>query len=306
MMTGIAVRLLALHAQIQNKYLSADDREDLCRACWSIIILSRSFSPCSPLDKTYIPIEYPASADWPGAPSDPQSSIEAMDLFRTEDVAKDVGVSAYQIELMLVWSDIASYLRDVQKSRTDCPWKQDSRHMELCSKLYEYESKRSQKHLLRNVFHSQRSAEELLRDSEYWIPWISMQILFHTAPAILNHPFIHIVNTRQSPRAPISRQFLQQTIDLALFNSRWVACILQICDNFPFDLLDPLLGSLIAAVATVHWIFQFAKDQKTSACARQDFETCLRFLSRMSNTWPFIQHKVCLSSFKYTLTNQMP
>jgi hypothetical protein len=121
-----------------------------------------------------------------------------------------------------------------------------------------------------------------------------MQIGCHATQAILNHPFIHLVATRPpgSTRTLKPTLFLQQTVDQAIFHSGWVARLLRIMDDFRFELTNPVIGHMVAATATVFWLFQFVRDTKVSMRAKEDLEKCESFLERMALQWPHIAQKV--------------
>lgn len=140
---------------------------------------------------------------------------------------------------------------------------------------------------------------EILEQQEYWRPWLIMQVVSHAVPAILNHPFLHLVAIRGKLSAPSSRLFLQQTVDLTLYHSGWVSRLVSICEDLLFEIYDPLIGHLIAATATIPWFFQFAGDHKVSKKAEEDFRKCEGLLSRMSLTWPHIRRKVRDHQFRW-------
>lgn len=127
-------------------------------------------------------------------------------------------------------------------------------------------------------------------------PWAFMQIAAHAVRAILNHPFLHLVNTHDNSRITKPMAYLQQTVDAALYNSSWVARLLRIFDSLPFEMIDPLLGHLVAGTATVLWFFQFTRDSKISLRAKEDLDKCERFLERLSTIWPHLVQKVYLLS----------
>lgn len=146
--------------------------------------------------------------------------------------------------------------------------------------LHEFESQIPQSHLLRNLHFSRRSRAELTEHHEYWMPWIMMQIVSHSSSAMVNHPFIHLVALEGRGGISHSSNFLQQTIDQAIFHSGWVFRLVRTCEELEFELNNPFIGHLVAAMATIPWIFQFAKDQQVSSNADRDLSTCARFLGR--------------------------
>ena len=54
----------------------------------------------------------------------------------------------------------------------------------------------------------------------------------------------------------------------------------------------PLVGHLVAVVATIPWLFQRASDVKVAQKAKDDLDWCKSFLGRLSTTWPHIAQKV--------------
>lgn len=59
-----------------------------------------------------------------------------------------------------------------------------------------------------------------------------------------------------------------------------------------FELYDPLIGSAVAATATIPWIFQFARDEAVAVKAGQNLELFETFLDGLSLRWPHLGIKV--------------
>lgn len=119
-----------------------------------------------------------------------------------------------------------------------------------------------------------------------------MQIASHAAPALLNHPFLHLVVIRGKLSVPLSRLFLQQTVDLALFHSERIFRLISICQDLTFKVYDPLICNLVAATATIPWFFQFAEDPNVWRKAEENLRICETLLGRMALMWPHIHRKV--------------
>lgn len=99
-----------------------------------------------------------------------------------------------------------------------------------------------------------------------------MQALSHASMAILNHPFIRLVVLSGYNRVlPQSRLFLQQTVEQALFRSGWVFHRIQTCEDLGFEIKDPLIGHLVAATATISWIFSL---QRTTELPEERRKIC--------------------------------
>ncbi|KAB8208572.1 hypothetical protein BDV34DRAFT_189838 [Aspergillus parasiticus] len=293
MTIGTASRLDTLR-RLTCPYTSDAQSDDRSARCyWSVFILEKAFSPqVLGLSSSQDTPDYPLSAPFPSSLPTYRDENCPPDLHVPEEVNKDLGINAYHIEMVSMWGDLTRYLHEIRSGNVETPWLPESTHAKLSVRLYECDSELPQRHLLRNACFSKRSIAEIMQQQEYWSPWLAMQMLSHASPAILNHPFIHMVAMRGSRGVPQSRLFLQQTVDLALFHSGWVFQFIQFCENLQYEINDPLIGHAVAATATIPWIFQFARDPKVSKKAYDDLGRCERFLSRISSTWPHISRKL--------------
>lgn len=243
--------------------------------------------------------EFPTSAPLPPPLAIAGNDDCPPDLYNnSEDMVGDLGICEYSIKMVSIWGSLSSYLHQVRLGKAELAWSPGSEHSRLIAKVYEHESHLPHKHLVRNVHFSKRPPDELFEQREYWAPWMVMQVISHSAPAILNHPFIHVVAMRDGSTSPQSRFFLQQIVDLAIFHSGWVFRLLRTCEELQFEITDPLIGHIVAATATIPWLFQFASDLTVAQTAKEDLAWCKTFLKHMSLTWPHISQKV-ISSFLY-------
>ncbi|SPJ74242.1 uncharacterized protein FTOL_03972 [Fusarium torulosum] len=293
MSIGTLSRLEALRQLSQPTLAESSPDYEASLGCrWTVFLLEQTFMP---QERTTVhdvdePI-YPSSV--PRPPNLPPISDGEYppDLF-SDDGVEDLGITAYYIKILGIWGHIASYMHQIRIGKADNAWSPGSMHYVLCAQLYEYDSNTPHSHLLRNVHFTKRSSAEITETREYWIPWVLQQVTSHAITAILNHPFIHLVAMRDRSRGLQSRQFLQQTVDLALYHSAWVFKFLKFCDEQKFKIYDPLVGHLVAVVATIPWLFQRATDHKVAQKAKTDLDWCKDFLERLSVTWPHITQKL--------------
>ncbi|KAK3185652.1 hypothetical protein K4F52_005517 [Lecanicillium sp. MT-2017a] len=196
------------------------------------------------------------------------------DLYNTYDSDHDLGITAYYIRMTLLLGSISPWLRDLRLAKYERPCSPDSTYAKLVARLYEYDSKLPSKHLLRNVAFSKRSPAEILEHRDYWTPWVLMEVECHACLSILNHPFIHLVASAKCSKSSQSGLFLQQTVDAALLNSGWFFRLLRSCEGHQLELWDPVLGHLVAAVATIPWMLQYVRDDSISQQAIKDLAWC--------------------------------
>ncbi|CAG9981777.1 unnamed protein product [Clonostachys byssicola] len=264
--------------------------ESSSRCYWSVHILESYFSPQYMLlnQHPFTP-KYPRSAECP-PPLRTCYESENTDIAQTPDVSDD-GVNSSLLKIVSVWGGVVSYTQGIRWKKLEYPWEPMSRYNQLTQSVYEFEDGTAVKHLFRNTSLSERSPSEIAENLDYWRPWILMQMTHHAASAVLNHPFIHMVALRVADRRAPPRLFLQSVIDQALYHSKWVVRFIQICNDVGLDIRDPLIAQLVAATATVLWLFKFAGDTNASARAGEGFETCETYLRDASATWPHITGK---------------
>ncbi|KAF5973184.1 hypothetical protein FBULB1_8439 [Fusarium bulbicola] len=305
MSIGTMSRLEALRKLSQSSfYESSSELEASLRCHWTVALLEQTFMP-QERSSVYEDDEhrYPTSAHRPPSLPPTNDGECPPDLF-SDDAPEDLGVTAYYIHVIEMWGHLSSYMHQVRIGKAETAWSPGSMHYILCAELYKHETKLPHSHLLRNVHFTKRMAAELQDQREYWIPWLLMQVVTHAITAILHHPFIHLVAMRDRSSGLQARSFLQQTVDQALFNSAWVFKLLRLCEELRFEICDPLVGQLVAVVATIPWLFQRAIDPKVAEKAKGDLEWCKGFLERLSSTWPHIAQKLeLLQSLDSTADN---
>lgn len=305
MTIGTASRLEALRISSSRRHPATDA---ISRCHWSILILGKTFTP------SFTSLETTRRPDFPQSPIPPaplisltpgKSQCSGLSDVHEIDVHQDINKCC--LYAISIWGDISSYLRDIRDGLVDCPWLSTSKYAQLSVKFYETEITLSRKHLLRHVSFPERSRSELSENREYWSPWVLTQIVSHAATAALDNPFIQLVAHRQATGISQPRSFLQQTVDRALFNYQWVARLVQMCEDVPFAICDPLVGYAVATTATIPLLFQFARDVEVAAKAKENLVTFERVLANLSGHWPHIAHKVrnCGGSQMKDFTNDL-
>lgn len=300
MATGTAARLEIFRNMTQD---SVNDyrREVSSRSYWSAFLLERIFfSQQTSLRHTGNTVDYPPSCPWP-SPIYPERETGYRSGISSLENIKDPGINAYFIGIASIWGDIVSYLHEARSGKVEVSWSPDSAHARLNTRLHELDSHMSQRHLLRNVFLTKRSRDEIDRYREYWIPWAMMQIMLHSSWAMVNHPFIHLVAVKEKTGFCQVSNFLQQIVDQALFHAGWVFRLVRTFDDIKFELNNPVIGLLVAATASIPWMFQFAKDMQVSSNADRDLGTCVRTLEQIATSWTSISHKVLFTLRSHTV-----
>ncbi|KAH7121783.1 hypothetical protein B0J13DRAFT_158501 [Dactylonectria estremocensis] len=310
MTIGTASRLEALRLSSVHAPSDGHSNADAMSRChWSIVILEKAFTPSL---SSLMPSRH--RPDYPQSPSRP-APLESCVVGKSycpglsnvhEPDSQDLGINAHTLQFLPIWGDIVSYLQDIRAGNSHSPWMSTSTHSQLAVRGYELECQSSHLHLLRNVSFPDRAPSELTEHREYWTSWLLMEIITHASQCALNNPFIHLVVLRGPTGGHRPRSFLQQTVDQALFNSRWVANLVQMCEDLSFEICDPLIGQAVAATATVPWLFQFARDETVAARAKQNLAKFETLLKHQSKTWPHIAHKLKILQSLQTAVDAKP
>ena len=306
MSIGTAIRLQELHdLSSYGSTLTASQVRSNARVFWCVFVLGRMFYPQrsgSPAIE-HRPVCPPSTSPPSAHPLATQTSeAAASDLDSVGDETEDLGIVSYAFEWVSLWDDLASWLHRLRLGKCEVPWVAGSDYLALNVAMFETEAKLHPRHLMRYNSFLRRAPDELRQQCTYWKPWLLMQIISHSLPAILNHPFIHTVALRRGKHTRAqSRHFLQQTVDQALFHSGWVFRLTDSWQNLGMESNDPLVGFLVAAVATIPLLFQYAPDENVSKLAKGDLARSKRFLGSMGLRWPHIARKVSCTICPYDL-----
>lgn len=287
MAVGVASRLLSLRKLFSHQASPFPGDDSASRAYWSVFLFERLFPPCIPELPIVDAPPYPDAGVVP--PPSPPSVVPRR--LSTQVPTQDIGITSSCIHLISTWGKLRSYLHRLRQAEVEKPWLPESTHTKLSLELLEFESQYSRKHLLHNVGFATRTALEVSQQSEYWNPWMTTQIIWHAAQAILNHPFLHLIVLRSQDEIPQSCLFLQQKVEMALYHAGWLFRIIRMSSGI-MEIVDPLIGVAVAATATVQWLFQFSKDTRVARRAQDDLCWCDEFLSNMAFTWPHLSHSV--------------
>ncbi|EXA29326.1 hypothetical protein FOVG_19172 [Fusarium oxysporum f. sp. pisi HDV247] len=288
MTVGAASRLFTIQYSF-NGGANCPFQGDECvsRAFWSICIFESLFSSSVPGLLDARPPPYPDTEVQPPPPAPPV----VPDRLPTLESNQDIGITASCIRIVSTWGKLGSYLHRLRQAEVEKPWLPSSTHTKLSLELLEFESQYNRKHLLNNVGLATRTALEVSQQRDYWNPWMTTQIVWHAAQAILNHPFLHLVVLRSQDEIPQSCLFLQQKVEMALYHAGWLFRIIRMSTGI-MSIFDPMIGVAVAATATVQWLFQFSVDTRVARRAQDDLCWCDEFLSHMALTWPHFSHSL--------------
>lgn len=283
---GIASRLVKFFESECHRITPANEEEKV-RCCWSVFILESAFTPGPAILQTdampLINMGYPPSPQEPGPPIDSRVSNLSPP---PGSIRKDLGITAYCLQLVSIWGQITTYMRHLRSGQAEDSWLPASTYHKLTASFYQFETGLAQLHRFKHLGFHLRSPEEILQYKPYWTSWILLQVTFHTGQALLNHPLFHIPLSKTSSVALKPPSFLQYTVDQALIHSGWTSRLVRIAQDLGHQINDPFIGYLVVVAASIHWIFSFTSDENIAKRARSDFDQCREFVLHMASRWP--------------------
>ena len=221
------------------------------------------------------------------------STIEAdwNHYARADNNPVDLGVQQYCLQLFLIWTRTIAYLDTFRTNTGTKPWQTSSEYQSILQELYSFETTFAQEHRVGNLRLEDRTAQELESHRTYWAPWFTMQFLFHAIQALANHPLIHItrIGGDMGFHPP---SFSQQTADQARLHAGWVSRLVRACHEKNFQIFDPFIGHLVAAVSTVQLFFMDDRSSQAANEAMDCHRTCEAFLKTMAESWPQLRNTV--------------
>ncbi|CAK7211063.1 hypothetical protein SCUCBS95973_001003 [Sporothrix curviconia] len=130
-----------------------------------------------------------------------------------------------------------------------------------------------------------RPLDELLRHRDFWLPWMKIQVTYHTIHAVLNHPFLYSPRVSQTrPGGPNS--FWKTSTDLALLHSTWIARILGMAHKKGLPMSDPFFVYAASVAITLHLYWSRAADPSIRTAAEKYIIVCRSLIAELAGHWP--------------------
>lgn len=211
---------------------------------------------------------------------------------------EDLGIGRYLASLTFAWGKLVEYLVQVRRGTgNEKMWQPDSSYYQLMARIYDFEISCSENHRLKALNPEARPPTDFANHNSYWTMWFTMQILYHAYQAVLNHPLLLIFqnSSRHAGKTQQPPSFMQHNVDQAMLHASWVVRMIEIWQSKELESYNPFVGHLVGAVATVHFLLCFAKDDSVAEKALHDFHRCSEHVKDISQRWSHIRHVV--SSF---------
>jgi hypothetical protein len=203
-----------------------------------------------------------------------------------------LGIWAHSVRSATLWGMVRVYIWRCAEGQAKAPWQPNSDYVAINAQLLDMECAFPTSSRFDSARFMERPLEELLRNRDFWLPWMKIQMIFHTLHAVLNHPFLY--SARVSNPKPGPNGFWKTSTDLALVHSTWVSRLLGMAVRKGFPLVDPFFAYAAAVAVTLHIYWSRAADPKIRAPAEKNLDLCRSFIVELGTRWPLCRTIVCL------------
>ncbi|KAH7236490.1 hypothetical protein BKA59DRAFT_427005 [Fusarium tricinctum] len=206
-------------------------------------------------------------------------------------------VSAGQYETLLniwpeslkvcgLWSDIRIYVARCIEGLAKYPWKPDSDYTKLCSRMMEYEMAHPLSLSYNAVNFPGISPQNVQANRSDWLPWLRIQVTYHTIHCVLNHPSLYTAMTN-TPRDKLGgNTFWRTSYEKALRHCTWISRLLRTADEKGLRLADPFFAQAAAIASTLHLYWTRTSDSQLQASSMKHLEVCRKLIGEMAMCWP--------------------
>ncbi|KAJ2905669.1 L-pipecolate oxidase [Zalerion maritima] len=265
---------------IKSVYTAEDPTADRKkRLFWSLQLLEQSYGRQEGLLTVPTDIWRPAYNSGVGSPLEQDSKAPPLPTDELGTSTRiEPGIWNTSVYLGWVWSQVRRYVSDCAQNVLKEPWRHDSTYAKVLSDFMELENRIPMCHRYDSVKFYERDPEVVKMNRDYYVPWLKEQVMYHTIPTVLNHPFLYIVGAQHNPNLGIPNTFWRRSSEAALLHATWVVRMIDMVVDKQVAIMDPFFGHAAAIAATVHLYYCCASAARLKHKSNIDFEKCRRFL----------------------------
>lgn len=197
------------------------------------------------------------------------------------------GIWDHMVRSATLWEEVRLYIWRCAEGQAKAPWQPDSGYTAINSHLLDMECAFPQSCRYDSARFQERSTREISENRSFWLPWMKIQVTYHTILSVLNHPFLY-ASRNKNPR-PGPNAFWKTSTDLALLHSTWIARLLDMAKKKDLQLSDPFFAHAAAIAVTLHLYWSRVSDSRIRNPARDNLAICRCFLADLASHWPVCQ-----------------
>ncbi|ETN43601.1 uncharacterized protein HMPREF1541_02760 [Cyphellophora europaea CBS 101466] len=198
-----------------------------------------------------------------------------------------LGVWAHMVRSATLWEEVRLYLARCAEGQAKDPWHPESGYTAINAHLFDMECAFPQSYRFDSAKFHERSKHEIFDKRDFWLPWMKIQVTYHTLYSVLNHPFLY--SSRATRPKPGPNGFWKTSTDLALLHSTWIARLIGLAKSKSLELADPFFAYAASVAVTLHLYWSRASDSKIRSPAQDNLATCRSFIADMATHWPICQ-----------------
>lgn len=203
------------------------------------------------------------------------------------------------IQLAWIWNRARMYVRGCISDDIIEPWRAESPYVHILADLMIIEGRVPTCHRYQTVKFYEQDRASLQRDRHYWRPWLALQIMYHAAHTMLNHPFIYATASQRNEHVSQSNTFWTRSAQDVLLHASWIVRINDMILQQGLLLSDPIFAQAAAIAATVHLHYCSSPDPRLRQKSFSDLAKSKRFLQNLAETTP-------LSNILVRVTSELP
>ncbi|KAF5695379.1 hypothetical protein FDENT_462 [Fusarium denticulatum] len=183
-----------------------------------------------------------------------------------------VDVWSQSLKICELWSDVRLYVAKCFEGLAKRPWLPDSDYTRLCSRMLEIE-------MIWPISISYNAAKfpeipplEVESNRMDWLPWLRVQMTYHTIHCVLNHPSLYTVMA-ETPNSRLGGDsFWRASYLKALRHCTWVSRLIRTAGEKNLRLADPFFAQAAAIASTLHLYWTRTNDSQLQASSVRNLE----------------------------------
>ncbi|KAF5568947.1 hypothetical protein FPHYL_2514 [Fusarium phyllophilum] len=161
-----------------------------------------------------------------------------------------VDVWSQSLKICELWSDVRLYVAKCFEGLAKRPWHPDSDYTRLCSRLLEVEMIWPISLSYNATKFPELSPLEVENNRMDWLPWLRVQMTYHTIHCVLNHPSLYTVMA-ETPKSRLGGDsFWRASYLKALRHCTWISRLIRTAEEKNLRLADPFFAQA-AAIASI-------------------------------------------------------
>lgn len=204
---------------------------------------------------------------------------------------------AHMVRMASVWGEVRVFVSRCTDGQIKAPWHSDSEYAQINAQLLDMETTIPSFYRYDVAKFPERDEAEIVEKKAFWLPWVRLQITYHTIHSVINHPFLY--SSKASMPRPGANAFWRTSSELALLHSTWIARLIGMATNKGLELADPFFAHSAAVAATLHSYWARASDGRIRGPAVRNLQLCRSFISDIGAHW-----RLCRSIVSVTTTTR--